>query len=1181
MARRRFPPVAVATIVAVLLATSAFAARDRVVNDDDRVVLPGNVHPLAHAHVALGPTAPSLPMQRMILSLRLPADRRAALDRLLTEQQDPTSPNYHQWLTPEEFGARFGPASEDVALVTAWLSSHGFVIEEMAKGRTWVNFSGTAADVEGAFRVPMRDYRVGGAWHHANAADPTIPRGLASLVAGVVSLHDFPRHPLHRRGPLVAAQGLPPSYTSGSDHFLAPGDFATIYNLTPLYTAGIDGTGQAIAIVGRTHPSAATWSTFRSVMALPSNPPQVLLNGPDPGDLGGGEDVEADLDVEWSGAVAKSALIKFVISKSTATTDGVDLSAQYIVNNNLAAVMSTSFGSCEADMGTSETAFYNNLWAQAAAQGITSFVASGDSGAAACDAATARVGTGLAVSGLASTPYNVAVGGTQFNEGSGSYWYASNGTGYASAKSYIPEVAWNESGNVSGGSGLLATGGGGSSIYGKPAWQACPGVPADGRRDVPDVSLTAAGHDGYLVATQGAFYIVSGTSASSPCFAGLMSLVVQQTGQRQGNANLRLYQLANAQYGAGGVAVFHDTTSGNNSVPGVSGYSCGTGYDLATGLGSVDASVLANNWSVSATATPTPSSTATHSRTATSTPTQTPPPTASASATASATPTATPTDTPIPNTPTATATYTRTQTFTPSPTSTASATPTMTSTHTSTGTITATPSSTPTATPSTTPTYTPLATFTATATASATSTSTHTPTATPSDTATRTSTPTATPSATPSYTPLATFTTTATASVTSTSTPTPTTTPSDTRTRTSTATATSTTADTATPSPTASATHTSTSTPSTTLTQTPTLSPTRTLTRTPTSTPTRSPSATSTVPPTVADTATATMTVTASNTPTPTPTGTPTVSGFAISGDITYYSNGLPVSGATVSLGDPAATSVQTDGTGSYQFSGVGGGSQQMQAQKMGDRGAALSALDAVYALQSVLGLRTLSAAQRLACDVSGNGAVSAFDAVLILRLKLGLIARFPVAQVCGSDWAFIPNPASAPNQSLVEPAIMAGSCQAGAITFNPLSAVAANQDFSAVLFGDCTGNWQPATGAAAALSGAADNGSAVRLGSILQRGQHLRVSLDVDHDGSYSALDAELHYDSAHQRFVSSCAAGDALVLANDREPGRLVIALASPQALTSGPALTLEFETHGRVRSAKGIALVRAAAQ
>jgi len=745
-------------------ANPGFAAGHPVVDDNDRVVLHGNVHPHARAEFDVGATSATLPMDRMILALQLRPEKQAALDQLLAEQQDPHSPSYRHWLTPEEFGAQFGPSVEELAVVTDWLAAHGFVVEEVGQGRTWINFTGTVANVEGAFHTQIRNYVVNGKRRHANASDPAIPRGLAQLVSGVVSLHNFPRKPMRTNAESVAPAGNQPQYTSGNSHYISPGDFAIIYNLTPLYSGGIDGTGETIAIVGRTHPSATNWSTFRTSMALPSNPPQVVVNGPDPGDQGSDEDGEADLDVEWSGAVAKRATIKFVVSKSTAATDGVDLSAQYIVNNNLAPVMSTSFGSCESAMGSTENTFWNNLWSQAAAQGITAFVSTGDSGASGCDAGSDSTGSGLAVSGLASTPYNVAVGGTQLSEGAGSYWNSANGTGGTSAKSYIPEVAWNESGSAtscpSGDtcSGLWATSGGASAIYGKPAWQVCTGVPADGKRDIPDVSLAAAGgHDGYLVETQGALYAFGGTSASSPSFAGLMALIVQQTGQRQGNANPRFYQLGNAQFGASGTAVFHDIVSGNNTVPGVSGYASVNGYDRATGLGSVDANALVTNWSGAPSATPT--STAAASSTATFTATPTLSHTATFTPTSTMAPTSTNTSTPMPtntrtNTPTTIPTATPSNTATPIPTGTPSNTstpiptgtntstpiPTGTPSNTSTPTVTATGSAIATPTPTDSPTSSPSPTSTVMPTASSTPTPTLTATATPTETATPTST---------------------------------------------------------------------------------------------------------------------------------------------------------------------------------------------------------------------------------------------------------------------------------------------------------------------------------------------------------------------------------------------------------------------------------------------------------
>jgi pseudomonalisin len=586
--------VLLAGLATLFSAAPSFALQPGAINDNDTVVLSGNVYPLARAEFDVGRTNPSLQMDRIILSLRLSPRKQAELDSLLSEQQDPASPNFHHWLTPQEFGELFGPTPGQIEGVTAWLTAHGFVIDEVANGRMWINFSGSVANVERAFHTEIHDYSVGGKRYHANAQNPSIPRALSDAVVGVVSLNDFPIPMLHDE---IQVQ---PDYTSGSNHYMSPGDFSIIYNLNPLYSSGIDGSGQSIAIVGRTNPSTAAtdWANFRSKMGLPVSNPQIIINGPDPGDLGINEDSEADLDVEWSGAVAKNASILFVTSKSTASTDGVSLSAQYIVDNNLAPVMSTSFGLCETSLTTTGNSFYNNLWQQAASQGITSFVSSGDSGAAGCSSPSSTTGAGRAVNGLASTPYNVAVGGSQFNEGSGTYWNTTNTTGYTSAISYIPEIVWNESGNVSGDTGLWATGGGVSTLYSKPAWQVSPGVPSDNARDVPDVALSAAGHDGYLTMIQGSLYIVSGTSASSPSFAGIMALVVQKTNDNQGNANTRLYELGNAQFAGGGAAVFHDIISGNNSVPGVTGYSAASGYDLATGLGSVDAYALVNSWEI-------------------------------------------------------------------------------------------------------------------------------------------------------------------------------------------------------------------------------------------------------------------------------------------------------------------------------------------------------------------------------------------------------------------------------------------------------------------------------------------------------------------------------------------------------------------------------------------------------
>jgi len=596
-------------IICCTFAGSAAAAAPHFIDERDRVVLHDNVNPLAQPQFEIGRTDFNLPMERMIFSLRLRAGAQAELERLLAQQHDPASPLYHHWLTPEEFGARFGLRNQDLKLITNWLQEHGFTIDEMARGRGWINFSGTAGQVEETFATEIHDYKVDGKLRHANAADPSVPRAFAGLVNGIVTLHNFPLHTNHGILRPVSQEELDPDFTSGGGHYVGPADFATIYDLNSAYSAGTNGSGRTIAIVGRTDIQLADVQFFRSFFGLPANDPVFVHNGIAPGDVGGGEETEADLDVEWSGAVGRNATVKLVISKSTSTTDGVALSAQYIVNNNLADSMSTSFGLCESSMGSTQLAFYNSTWSQAAAQGITAFVSAGDSGAAGCNVGGATTGSGIAVSGLCSTPFNVCVGGTQLNDTANpSTWWSStnNPTTQSSALSYIPEIAWNESGNVAGGSGLWSTGGGASNTYAKPSWQVAPGVPNDARRYVPDVSLTAAGHDGYLI-IQGHTSInpglgaVGGTSASSPSFAGLMSLIVQKTGARQGNANTVFYPLAASQYGGTGAVIFHDITSGNNSVPGVTGFTSTPGYDLVTGLGSVDGAALINNWGGSST----------------------------------------------------------------------------------------------------------------------------------------------------------------------------------------------------------------------------------------------------------------------------------------------------------------------------------------------------------------------------------------------------------------------------------------------------------------------------------------------------------------------------------------------------------------------------------------------------
>jgi subtilase family serine protease len=561
--------------------------------DEARVVtLAGNIHPLARAEFDRGPLDVDTGLGRMMLVLEPSAGQQAELDALVEAQHDPRSQLYRKWLTPAQYGARFGASVEDTARVAAWLTGHGFTVAEIPASHRLILFSGTSGQVAEALHTEMRRYRVDGVEHIANAQDPQIPAALAGVVGGVVSLHDFRRRSAIRTR---TALGAKPLYTSGSTHYLFPADWAAIYNLNPLYTAGTTGTGSSIAIAGRSNIKVSDVMAFRAKAGLVANNPTVILAGTDPGLVTGDQD-EATLDVEWSGAVAPGAAVKLVVAASAGVTDGVDLSAQTIVNHATAPVVSTSYGSCEQEMGAAELAFYDSLWEQAASQGMSVFVASGDAGAAGCYEGSSASGSGSAVNGLCSSPYSTCVGGTEFNDASNpaQYWAAANPANYGTALGYIPEEVWNESG-LNGGTGLWSSGGGVSVVYAQPPWQkGLSGIgAANGMRAVPDAAVSAADHDGYITYENGSYYVVSGTSAASPSFAGVMALVVGKLGGTgAGNANPGLYALLNAARNP-----FHATPSGNNSVPGVTGFTAnGAEYNLATGLGSVDGALLVNEW---------------------------------------------------------------------------------------------------------------------------------------------------------------------------------------------------------------------------------------------------------------------------------------------------------------------------------------------------------------------------------------------------------------------------------------------------------------------------------------------------------------------------------------------------------------------------------------------------------
>ena len=619
------------------------------IDESVRVTIPRSTHPMAKPALDLGALDGATELKRVILVLAGSDEQEYQARTLIDSQQSKGSPDYHHWLTPEDYGQKFGPSPQDIAQVTGWLQQHGFAIGNIAKSGHWIEFSGTSAQLESAFQTQMRQYMVRGELHVANAADISIPAALSPVVKGVANLHNFFKKPMltpvrgvHRNQQGQLTLTSPNFTTPDGNHFLTPADFATIYDLNPLLSTTINGAGETIAIVARSNISLNDVSTFRQTFGLAPNNTTVILNGPDPGDVPV-DDIEAILDTEWSGAVAPAANINVVVSASTLLSDGVDLSSMFIVDNELGNIMSVSFGQCERLLGMTENNFFNSLWLQAAAEGISVFVSAGDDGAAGCDdpndPTNKPASGGLAVSGLASTPFNTAVGGTEFNETTSgntpaNFWNTSNGVGFESAKGYIPEMVWNESCDpttpnspcAQTGFSLFAGSGGASTIYGKPSWQSLsiPGMPNDSKRDMPDVSLTAAGHDGYLICFQGDPTIacqvnngvlvqaaaIGGTSASSPSFAGIMALIDQKLGGGgQGLANYVLYNLAlnKENFGScnsnsrtdptkGTSCIFNDITVGNNTVPGQTGFTASTGFDLASGLGSVDANNLVTAW---------------------------------------------------------------------------------------------------------------------------------------------------------------------------------------------------------------------------------------------------------------------------------------------------------------------------------------------------------------------------------------------------------------------------------------------------------------------------------------------------------------------------------------------------------------------------------------------------------
>ncbi|MDE3166556.1 MAG: S8 family serine peptidase [Acidobacteriota bacterium] len=598
----RRSPRRFAAALLLLAALPAAAQRDRITQTVDparRFTLAGHVPPLARAEYDQGAVPGDMALTALALAIAPSAAQQAELDRLLAAQRDPSSPDYRRWLTPDEFAARFGLSPADAASLTAWLTARGFHVTAVARARNLISFTGTARQVENAFGTPIHRYLVHGELHFSNSLDPSLPAAFRGIVTSLRGLNDF------RPSPRAAVRRPVSLYTSSKgNHYLAPDDIAALYDVQPLYDAGLNGSGQTIAIVGQTGITLADIQQFRSYFNLTASDPQIVLvpNLGDPG-IVKNDLVEANLDIQWAGAVARGASIVYVYSRNV--MDAV----QYAIDQDLAPVVSMSYGNCEAQTLRGDAQTLRSWAQQANAQGMTWISASGDSGGADC--ASTLTGAGVASIDLPSgIPEVTSVGGTTLNEGTGAYWNSSNTASKASIIGYIPEVAWNDTLN----DGTPSAGGGGASVYfAKPSWQSGPGVPSDGARDVPDISLAAsADHDGYLVYSSGTLSVVGGTSASAPVAAGIAAILNQRIASTTGasgvgNINPQIYSLWQTVPGA-----FHDVVSGDNNVTitcgarsrgcisGTYGFSAGPGYDQATGLGSVDAYQLVSSFNAAA-----------------------------------------------------------------------------------------------------------------------------------------------------------------------------------------------------------------------------------------------------------------------------------------------------------------------------------------------------------------------------------------------------------------------------------------------------------------------------------------------------------------------------------------------------------------------------------------------------
>jgi uncharacterized protein (TIGR03437 family) len=625
--------------LAALFDANAASPAAAAVDPARRVALVDERPAWANPSADLGSLPANFPIQHATIVLARSPESQRVFERFLASQQQPGSADYHRWLTPVEVGERFGVPASDIAAVAAWLASANLQVESISNGRTLITFSGSAAAVGEAFGARLHRYAVSGEERISVESDPSIPAALAPVIRAVSGLYTVELNPMHGSGAAsLPALWADPRYSSGSTHYVFPADFAAIYDLGPAYAGGINGTGQTIGIIGRSRVDNTDIEYFQQLSGMAVRDPTVIVppNGTDPGapqttetSSPSDDQLEATIDVARAASVAPGATIDLIVSGSNSSYNGIYIASQYAIDTNPvpAQILNLSFGACEDSGSARGVALWDALFSQAAAEGISVFVCSGDSGAAGCDKyfATPPASQVLSPNYICSSSYATCVGGTEFADSSkpSQYWSATNGSDHLSALGYIPEGGWNEPLGSGGAPRTASTGGGVSAYIPTPAWQSgiAPGYHG---RYTPDVALSSSAHDGYFLcfaaagngcpgATLQHFEYVYGTSASAPGMAGIAALINQSAGGPQGNLNPALYRLSVTS-----PAAFHDVTvqsSGvatcdvntpsmcNNSTPsptgltgGLAGYKVGPGYDLVTGLGSLDAANLLASW---------------------------------------------------------------------------------------------------------------------------------------------------------------------------------------------------------------------------------------------------------------------------------------------------------------------------------------------------------------------------------------------------------------------------------------------------------------------------------------------------------------------------------------------------------------------------------------------------------